>query len=134
MAWNNTIRGIFTGQSEFAVTFDEAPPPPPPPPLPIKTTKGASFLWTIHPKRRLNANVDTRRKRRPFRRLSVNTDFRAWRRIVEYTTKAIEWLCPDPQVLQGADYGQWKATEYTYAEIKCSGWTYGDLKGEDILQ
>jgi hypothetical protein len=41
---------------------------------------------------------------------------------------------PDPQVLQGANYGQWKAVEYTYGEIKCSGWTYGDLKGEDILQ
>ena len=131
--WNATVRGYMFGASEFEANLldPEPPPPPPPPPLPVQVVSGKSYLWTIHPKRRLNANVDTRRHRRPFRRLSLNTDFRAWRRIVEYTTKVIEWLCPDPQVLQGATYGTWKATEYTYGEIKCSGWTYGDFNGDD---
>ena len=96
MAWNNIIEGIFTGQSEFAVTFDEAPPPPPPAPAP---EKGLSFLWTIHPKRRQQANVDTRRKRNPFRRLSVNTDFRAWRRVVWYQGGKRP-TTPDDPVLQ----------------------------------
>lgn len=91
MAWNNIIEGIFTGQSEFTVGPAEPPPPPP--------EKGLSFLWTIHPKRRQQANVDARRKRNPFRRLSVNTDFRAWRRVVWYQGDKRP-TTPDDPVLQ----------------------------------
>lgn len=91
MAWNNIIEGIFTGQSEFTVGPAEPPPPPP--------EKGLSFLWTIHPKRRQQANVDARRKRNPFRRLSVNTDFRAWRRVVWYQGGKRP-TTPDDPVLQ----------------------------------
>lgn len=92
MAWNNIIEGIFTGQSEFEVGPAEPPPAPAP-------EKGLSFLWTIHPKRRQQANVDARRKRNPFRRLSVNTDFRAWRRIVWYQGGKRP-TTPDDPVLQ----------------------------------
>ena len=94
MPWNVTVEGYISGQSEFEVSL--LPPPAPAP------EKGLSFLWTIHPKRRQQANVDARRKRNPFRRLSVNTDFRAWRRVVWYqggkrpTTPAT----PDDPVLQ----------------------------------
>lgn len=129
MPWNATIRGIWTGQSELGVTFDNTPPPEPPPDN-SRIVEGRSFLWTIHPKRRQQANIDTRRKRTPFRRLSLNTDFRAWRRIVRYTTKAIDWLCPDPEVFVAKTYGQWKETGATYGELKCTGLTYAELKGE----
>lgn len=95
MAWNNIIEGIFTGQSEFEVGPAEPPPPPPP----KAKTEGKTFLWTIHPKRRQQANVDARRKRNPFRRLSVNTDFRAWRRVVWYQGGKRP-TTPDDPVLQ----------------------------------
>ena len=95
MAWNNIIEGIFTGQSEFEV----GPAEPPPPPTPKAKTEGKTFLWTIHPKRRQQANVDARRRRNPFRRLSVNTDFRAWRRVVWYQGGKRP-TTPDDPVLQ----------------------------------
>jgi len=95
VAWNNIIEGIFTGQSEFEV----GPAEPPPPPTPKAKTEGKTFLWTIHPKRRQQANVDARRKRNPFRRLSVNTDFRAWRRVVWYQGGKRP-TTPDDPVLQ----------------------------------
>lgn len=92
MAWNNIIEGIFTGQSEFTVG------PAEPPPKQAKTV-GKTFLWTIHPKRRLNAFRDTKRKQRPFRGLSRNSDFRAWRRVVWYQGDKRP-TTPDDPVLQ----------------------------------
>jgi hypothetical protein len=89
--WNVTVEGYISGQSEFEVSL--LPPPAPAP------EKGLSFLWTIHPKRRQQANVDARRKRNPFRRLSVNTDFRAWRRVVWYQGGKRP-TTPDDPVLQ----------------------------------
>ncbi len=91
MPWNVTVEGYISGQSEFEVSL--LPPPAPAP------EKGLSFLWTIHPKRRQQANVDARRKRNPFRRLSVNTDFRAWRRVVWYQGGKRP-TTPDDPVLQ----------------------------------
>lgn len=91
MPWNVTVEGYISGHSEFEVSL--LPPPAPAP------EKGLSFLWTIHPKRRQQANVDARRKRNPFRRLSVNTDFRAWRRVVWYQGGKRP-TTPDDPVLQ----------------------------------
>lgn len=130
MAWNNIVQGYMQGQSEFGVTFEQPPPEPPPDPQPYAEVEGESFLWTIHPKRRLNANVDTRRKRLAFGRLSINSDFRPWQRILRYTKKVVDWLCPDPDLFTQKTYGEWKATGATYAEIKCNQLPYGDLKGE----
>lgn len=123
MAWNNVIEGIFTGQSEFTVTFDAAPEPPPEP-TPAGRTRGKTFLWTVHPKRRMHAFVDTRRKRRPFRALSANSnDFRAWRRIVEYGKTIIKSLLRCEMT-----YGEIKATKLTYADMKATGMTYAQMR------
>jgi len=119
VAWNNIIEGIFTGQSEFEV----GPAEPPPPPTPKAKTEGKTFLWTIHPKRRLNAYLDTKRKQRPFRGLSRNSDFRAWRRIVEYGKTVIKGLLKCEMT-----YAEIKATKLTYAEMKATGMTYAEMR------
>lgn len=119
MAWNNVIETILTGQSEFTVVA-QAPEPV----VPKAKVKGKTFLWTIHPKRRQHAFVDTKRKRRPFRALSVNSnDFRAWRRIVEYGKTIIKGLLRCEMT-----YAEIKATKLTYAEMKATQMTYAEMR------
>lgn len=78
MSWNAEIRALPTGTNELEVSLTPYEPPTDP------SGGGPSFLWTIHPKRRLHKFLDERRHRRKFGRVSVNDDARAWRRVVVY--------------------------------------------------
>lgn len=117
MAFNNVVEGILTGQSEFTVTIEVKPVPAKVPPA----RRDTSFLWTIHPKRRLHAVADVKRHRLPFRGLSRNTDFRAWRRIVEFGRIVVGWLRCE------MTYAEIEGTRLTYAEMEATEMTYEEL-------
>ena len=86
MSFNTVVQALPTGFNDFDVSFTPYEPPE------EGGTGVVSFRWTIHPKRRLHAYLDRRRKATPWRRLSLNTDFRPWRRVEVYTrgTPAVE--------------------------------------------
>ncbi len=120
MSFNTVITSLPTGFNDLDVAIGAVEPPPTP--APVQKKRGKTFLWTVHPKRRLNAYRDTKRKRLPFRALSRNNDFRAWRRIVEYAGTVIKGLLRCEMT-----YAEIKATGLTYAEIKATGLTYDEI-------
>lgn len=116
MSFNTVITALPTGYNEFDVAVEAGEPPV------EETAPGKTFIWTIHPKRRMHAYRDVKRKRQPFLAQSVNDDFRAWRRIVTYVGEKVK-----AAILACKNYSEWKATKMSYGQIKATGKTYGEL-------